>query len=110
LSKISLYGIYSARFPFLDSSEHKLRPIIVVSRPYGEYGVVAVVPLSSKTGLEVVDVGISGWRSAGLIVPSVARVHRLTVILQSRLITEMGMLEASDVKKLQESMRKFLSL
>ena len=110
MSKISSYGIYSARFPFLDSSEHKLRPVIVVSKSYGEYGVVAVVPLSSKTEVETVDIDISGWLSAGLVAPSVARVHRLTAILQSRLITEMGVLNASDIKKLQESMRTFLGL
>jgi len=105
-----LYGVYTARFPYLERSKDKVRPVAVVSRSHGEFGVVAIVPISSKSDLEIVDVRLSGLESAGLAKASVARVHRLTTMLQADLIAELGQLSSKDIQALKASLRKFLEL
>lgn len=110
MSGAKLYGVYTARFPFLEASEGKVRPVIVVSGPQGQHNVIAVIPVSSKVTRESVDYTLGDWNNEGLIKPSVARVHRLTTMLQSDLLTELGSLTVSDTKDLQESMRAYLSL
>ena len=103
-------GVYTARFPYIESSLDKIRPVLVISQPYGEYGVVAIVPLSSKSALEAVDVRLGGWQRAELAKASVARVHRLTTMLQSDLIGELGQLDNNDIKALKDALREFLHL
>lgn len=105
-----IYGIYLAQFPFLELREEKIRPVIVISRPQGNYNVVAVIPVSSKTNYEKVDVPLKHWKQEKLIKPSVARVHRLTAMLQSDLLAELGTLKKEDKDRLRESLRVFLEL
>jgi mRNA interferase MazF len=105
-----VFGVYTARFRFLDSSETKIRPVIVVSQPQGSHKVVVIVPVSSRRAREAVDVELAGWRDAGLLKPSVARVHRLTTMLQADLIAELGSLNQKEAQVLQTSLRKFLNL
>ena len=106
----TLGGVYTARFPYLDSSEDKIRPGIVVSKPFSKFGIIAIIPISSKATLQTVDVTLGEWKSAGLARASVARVHRLTTMLQSDLIAELGQLSTKDVKALKTSIQKFLDL
>lgn len=106
----SEYGVYTARFPFLDSGKGKIRPVVVIARAHSKYGVVAVIPISSKLSLEAVDIAISDIAAAGLVKPSTAQIHRLSTLLQSDLISQLGSLSEVDVDKLKRSMRKFLAL
>jgi len=105
-----LFGVYTAQFPFLDTQEVKIRPVIVVSRPQGQHKILAVVPTSSKSPLEEVDVVLSRWPDEGLLKPSVARIHRLTTMLQSDLIAELGELAQNDRQNLQSALKRFLDL
>ncbi len=52
--------------------------------------VIAIVPVSSRLAREDIDVTITEWSNAGLLKPSIARVHRLTTMLQADLIAELG--------------------
>lgn len=104
------FKIYTTQFPFLDTQEAKVRPVIVISLPQGKHNLVAVIPLSSKPKREAVDVALGYWKSEGLVKPSIARVHRITTILQSDLLTELGQLAESDIKALKESIRTYLSI
>ena len=110
MSSARRYNVYTARFPFLDSSKSKIRPVIVLSQPYSVHKVVAVVPISSKLNPETVDVAINDLGAAGLLKPSVAQTHRLGTLLQSDLITQLGTLNVVDASKLQQSIRSFLGL
>jgi mRNA interferase MazF len=105
-----VFGIYTARFPFLDSEETKIRPVIVISKPQGPHKVIAIVPVSSRLTSEEVDVAITKWSEAGLLRPSVARVHRLTTMLQADLIADLGALSTEEVRALQISLKKYLDL
>lgn len=105
-----VFGVYTARFPFLDSEETKIRPVIVMSAPQGPHKIIAIVPVSSRPTCESVDVAIAKWSEAGLLKPSVARVHRLTTMLQADLIADLGSLDQAEVQALQTSLRKYLDL
>ncbi|HSW99662.1 MAG TPA: type II toxin-antitoxin system PemK/MazF family toxin [Patescibacteria group bacterium] len=110
MSTPKAFGIYTARFPFLDSGETKIRPVVVVSKPQGSHKIIAIVPVSSRLTREEVDVAITEWSKAGLLKPSVARVHRLTTMLQADLIADLGVLSVEEIRALQTSLRKYLDL
>ncbi len=97
-------------FPFLDSEETKIRPVIVISKPQGSHKVIAIVPISSRPMREDVDVAITEWSEAGLLKPSIARVHRLTTMLQADLIADLGELDQEGIRALRASLRKYLDL
>jgi len=105
-----LFGVYTAKFPFLENEKQKVRPVIVVSKPYGRYSILTVVPVSASTGIEAVDIEIAQWQDAGLIVPSIARVHRLSALLQSELTSQLGILSVKDQASLLNSLKKLLGL
>lgn len=105
-----LFGVYTAQFPFLDSQETKIRPVIIIGRPQGQHKIVAVIPVSSKIVQEDADVRLHHWSDAGLLKPSIARVHRLTTMLQSDLIAELGELAQDDKRNLQNALRQLLNL
>ena len=110
MSVPKLFGVYTAQFPFLDNQETKIRPVIVVSKPQGRHKILAVVPISSKNVLEAVDAFLHHWSDAGLIKPSVARVHRLMTMLQADLIAELGGLTQDDTEDLRTALRRLLNL
>lgn len=110
MSAASLFGVYTAKFPFLDSDKDKIRPVIVISKPHGQHNVITVVPVSSQDKKESVDIALRDWRKAGLVKPSVARTHRLTAFLQSDLTNYLGDLSANDKRSLQQALRQLLDL
>ncbi len=110
MSQPTLFAVYTMQLPFLDMQAVKVRPVIVISKPHSKHRVVAIIPLSSKPQREDADVIINHWKDAGLVKPSIARVHRLTTILQSDLLTELGQLTPRDITALKSSIRTFLSI
>ena len=110
MSSAKLYGIYTANFPFLDTADSKIRPVIVVSSPQSKHNIIAIIPVSSRTKLENVDIALKDWGDEGLVKHSVARIHRLTTMLQADLVTELGALTKSDSSDLRAAIRMFLNL
>jgi mRNA-degrading endonuclease toxin of MazEF toxin-antitoxin module len=110
VSSVVTFGVYTAKFPFLEIDKEKVRPVIVVSKPYGRYNIVTVVPVSASTGQEEVDIELLEWRKAGLIGPSIARVHRLSALLQSELTSQLGTLSEKDQANLLVALKKLLVL
>lgn len=105
-----VFGVYTAQFPFLDTQETKIRPVIVVTKPRGPHKVVVVIPVSSKSTVEDVDIILRRWSDEGLLKSSVARVHRLTTMLQTDLIAELGELAQEDRQDLQVALKMLLNL
>ena len=96
--------------PFLDAQETKIRPVIVIGKSRGQHKILAVVPISSKNTLEDIDISLSHWSDEGLLKPSVARVHRLTAMLQADLIAELGELTQEDKQNLRAALKQLLNL
>ena len=110
MSRVLLFEVYTARFPFLDINKDKIRPIIVVSKPYGQHNTITVIPVSSKHKQESAEVQLHDWHQAGLVKPSVARVYRLTTILRSDLTNKLGILSESDKENIKQAIKKLLDL
>ncbi len=110
MSSATLFGVYTARFPFLDTNKDKIRPVVVISKPQGQHNIVVVVPISSKDKREPVDIALHNWRETGLVKPSVARVHRLTTLLQSDLTSQLGILAPDDRQNLQRALKELLNI
>ena len=71
---------------------------------------MTVVQVSASTGLEAEDIKIAQWQDAGLVEPSIARVYRLSALLQSELTSQLGILSVKDQASLLNSLRKLLGL
>jgi mRNA-degrading endonuclease toxin of MazEF toxin-antitoxin module len=110
LSSPLRFGVYTARFPFLEIDKEKVRPVIVVSKPYGRYSIVTVVPVSSSSKQEEIDAELLEWQLAGLLEPSIARIHRLSALPQSELISQLGVLNAKDQAQLLAAFKKLFGL
>lgn len=110
MNRLKVFGVYTAQFPFLDTQASKIRPVVIVNKPQGTHNIVAIIPISSSTKREGIDVVLEYWEDEGLFKPSVARVHRLTTVLLSDIRTELGSLKQNDIQSLQEAMREFLNL
>lgn len=110
MSSAVIFAVYTAKFPFLESDKGKIRPVIVVSKPYGRYNIVTVVPVSASTGKEEVDIELLEWQQAGLVGPSIVRIHRVSTLLQSELTSQVGILSKKDQTNLQEALKKLLGL
>lgn len=90
--------------PFTDLTSRKVRPAIVL----GQNGFdLFLVPISSV--LANTDFPLTGWREAGLNVPSGVKAQLATV--ESRLVVKVvGQLDARDVQTLDARLHDWLHL
>lgn len=107
---VTVYGVYLARFSFIESGAYKARPVVVVSQPRGEHKVMLCIPLSTNLTKEDVDVPIADWEFSGLLQPTVARVHRLTAILGSNILEYIGNLQQYDEDSIKSALQKVFEL
>lgn len=104
------FSVCLAKFRFLESDQQKIRPVIVVGRPYGERRILIAIPVSSSAKAEPVDVMLGNLQGTGLLKPSVARVHRLSSILQEDLLEEIGTIDSKHQEAIKSALRELLKL
>jgi mRNA interferase MazF len=104
------FSICLAKFRFLESDEQKLRPVIIIGRPHGARRILMAIPISSSTQAEIIDVILENWKDNGLLKPSVARVHRLSAILQVDLLEEIGTIDSRHQAVIKSALRKLLAI
>jgi mRNA interferase MazF len=81
-------------FPFADATEVKRRPALVLLDTGDEDIVVSRV--TSQVAQGPFDVEFAEWRKAGLLLPSVARVHKVATLEKRLVERRLGALTASD--------------
>ncbi|MBC8163034.1 MAG: type II toxin-antitoxin system PemK/MazF family toxin [Roseiflexaceae bacterium] len=102
-------NIILVRYPFSDLSSSKVRPAIIVNGSHVSYDLL-IVPMTSRLqGLLVGEFAISDWKAAGLNVPSAVK-RGIYTIEDSLVQKVVGQLSASDVAKLEQSLRDWLLL
>ena len=104
------FSICIARFRFLESDQQKLRPVLVVGPPYGSRQVRMAIPVSSSAKVETIDIVLDNWKDNGLLKPSVARVHRLSAILQEDLLEEIGTVDSKHQNTIKSALKDLLKL
>ncbi len=80
--------------PFADTGETKRRPAMVVADT-GDAGVLVARVTTQLTRAEF-DIDLSEWQRAGLLAPSVVRLHKLATIKKSFLGRKLGTISAPD--------------
>lgn len=81
-------------FPFADAAEVKRRPALVLLDTGDEDIVVGRV--TSQVAQGPFDVEFAEWRKAGLLLPSVARVHKVATLEKRLVERRLGALTAGD--------------
>lgn len=81
-------------FPFAAGSEVKRRPALVLLDTGNDDIVLARV--TSQSALTQFDVQLDDWRQAGLLLPSVVRLHKIATLEKNLVDRKLGVLTAND--------------
>ena len=85
--------VFVCDFPFTSGAVGKVRPALVLF-DLGPDAVICRVTSVVRVGL--LDVPLNGWRAAGLLKPSVARLDRLVTAEKSIFLRSLGSLSPTD--------------
>ncbi len=97
------------RYPFSDLTAAKVRPAVVVSASHVSQDLL-IVPLTSKTGgLLAGEFVLSEWKKAGLNIETAVK-RGIYTIEETLVSKRIGKLEASDAKRLEQSLHDWLGL
>ncbi len=102
--------IVEVPFPFIDSSERKVRPALVLSEPefVRSTGACVLMMITSATRSRwESDVVINDWASAGLHKPSILR-WKLFTLENSMILARRGTLCKDDFNSLKHSFKSVL--
>lgn len=86
-------------FPLSDATSSKRRPALVLLDTGDEDIVVARI--TSQIPQTVFDVELVEWQQAGLLLPSVVRVHKLATLEKRLVERKLGILISADWVKVQ---------
>ncbi|MCC7354291.1 MAG: type II toxin-antitoxin system PemK/MazF family toxin [Anaerolineae bacterium] len=89
------------RFPFTSGAEEKKRPALVLADTGDDDSVAARV--TSQPGDTAYDVTVTDWQQAGLLLPSVVRVHKLATLEKGRIARRLGTLTDRDWQQVREA-------
>lgn len=96
-------------YPFSDRAGQKVRPAVVVSGRHRSHDVF-VVPLTSRVERIVEgEFPLEDWQAAGLNMASVVK-RGLFTIHESLVLKQVGKLTPADVLRVNESLKRWLSL
>jgi mRNA interferase MazF len=85
-------------FPFTSGGQTKQRPALVLLDTGDDELVVARVTTQAYQTPH--DVFLTDWRRAGLLAPSVVRLHKVATLAKSRISRRLGRLETGDRQKI----------
>jgi len=95
-------------FPFTDGSEARRRPALILLDTGDDDVLVARVTSQSRT--DTFDVEITNWRNAGLLLPSIARLHKLATIEKALIVRTLGKLHITDRTTVAQTFEKLFDV
>jgi mRNA interferase MazF len=93
-------------FPFTSAASSKQRPALVILDT-GDQDIV-VARITTQLYRSPLDVELADWNVAGLLAPSVVRVHKLATIERSIVRRSLGSLTTTDLKSVQTALAQVL--
>jgi mRNA interferase MazF len=81
-------------FPFTTGGAAKPRPALVIVDT-GDADVL-VARVTTQQYNTAYDLPIAAWKAAGLLAPSFVRLHKLATLAKSRILRQLGSLDAAD--------------
>lgn len=92
-------------FPYTTGGTGKTRPALVILDA-GDADVV-LARVTTQLHTTSFDVTISGWQQAGLLAPSIVRLHKLVTLDKSRVRRRLGSLDVSDRQHVAGVLQRF---
>ncbi len=86
-------------FPFVSGASTKRRPALVLL-DIGDADIVAA-RVTSQAAHDSFDVELSDWKAAGLMLPSIVRIHKLATLEKALIVRGIGALSNNDWAKVQ---------
>ncbi len=90
-------------FPFTTSGPGKPRPALVVLDT-GDADVV-LARVTTQFATTPFDVSLQQWQNAGLLAPSIVRLHKLATIAKSSIIRSLGTVDPADRPAISTAIR-----
>jgi mRNA interferase MazF len=91
-------------FPYVGGTQTKQRPALVILDP-GDADVV-VARVTTQRYQTAFDVTLADWHGAGLLAPSVVRVHKVATLEKSLVRAQLGRVLAEDRRRIGEVLRR----
>ena len=88
-------------FPFSDTTETRRRPALVLLDTGDDDILVARV--TSQAGRDQFDIVLVQWREAGLLLPSIVRVHKLATLEKGIVQRRLGTLTNDDWNRVRHA-------
>ena len=93
-----------AAFPFVAGGQSKVRPALVLLDT-GDADVLAA-RVTSQAAATQYDIPLAGWRQAGLLAPSVVRLHKLATLEKTLIVRQVGHIDPGDRPKVAAVLRQ----
>ena len=100
MSELHFGDIVLLKFPFTDSKTFKRRPALIINdQNEGDIVVCRIPTQMYKTQNDVI---IDDWKSSGLKLPSVIRVHKIATLEKDMVELSMGKVDNSIKEKVKK--------
>jgi len=107
---LQLYSVCLVDFPYVESAKSKLRPVILITIPTGEYDLLTVVPITSRHVEDECELSIDDLKTTGLVKNSSTQIHRISTIPGDIITRQIGCLNNQDVARLKKLLVQKLEL
>ena len=107
MERFSAGEVVLMSFPFSSLSEMRRRPALVLMDTGDEDIVVARI--TSQIVRDTFDIELLEWREAGLLLPSVVRLHKLATLEKSLVERRLGALITDDWARVSASLKRMWS-
>lgn len=96
------------QFPFTDVTAGKRRPALVIADTGDDD--VLVARITRATATSKYDAPITDWSQAGLVAPSIVRLHKLASLEKSLIVRKLGSLSDNDCAQACEALKQLLAI
>lgn len=94
-------------FPFSDASGSKRRPALTLLDTGDADVLVALI--SSHPARDNYDISLRDWQAAGLLLPSVIRIHKVATLEKSLILRSLGQVSEYDQKRVSQGLNSLWS-
>jgi len=106
MEKLNFGNIVLLNFPYTDSKTFKKRPALLIKD--SEDGDIIVCRITSKIYNTKYDVLITDWENAGLMLPTVIRVHKIASLEKSMIHIILGHINTADKNKVRAAFKTLM--
>lgn len=107
MAKFKLGDVVLLNFPYTDGVSQKKRPALVVADT--QDGDVVLCRITSQQKMTSYDIEIENWKQAGLLLPSIVRLHKIAALEISLVEKKLGQLQKSDLDKIKAVIKDILN-